>query len=104
MVGALAASGNLQKLEGDIKEDQELASLRIGIEFGMGAFNLIVSLIPAHYHKALEILGMPGDRARATILLQRAAATHHARAPLAALFLLQCESPLALHFSHWKMR
>ncbi|KAG0604085.1 hypothetical protein M758_10G143400 [Ceratodon purpureus] len=87
-MGAAAASGNLQKLEGNIKEDQELASLRIGIEFGMGAFNLIVSLIPGQYHKTLELLGMPGDRARAIILLHRVSTTHHARAPLAALLLL----------------
>lgn len=87
-MGAIAASGNLQKLEGNIKEDQELASLRIGIEFGMGAFNLIVSLIPAQYHKALELLGMPGDRARAIILLNSVSTTHHPRAPLAALMLL----------------
>lgn len=92
VVGAIAASGNLQKLEGNIKEDQELASLRIGIEFGMGAFNLIVSLIPAQYHKALELLGMPGDRARAIILLNSVSTTHHPRAPLAALMLLLCKS------------
>jgi hypothetical protein len=94
LVGAAAASGNLQKLEGNIKEDQELASLRIGIEFGMGAFNLIVSLIPGQYHKTLELLGMPGDRARAIILLHRVSTTHHARAPLAALLLLHCKSHL----------
>ena len=97
MVGAAAASGNLERLEGNIKEDQELASLRISIEFGMGAFNLIVSLIPAQYHKALELLGMPGDRARAIILLHRVSTTHHARAPLAALFLLHCK--LHLYFA-----
>lgn len=91
MVGAAAATGNLQRLEGNIKEDQELASLRISIEFGMGLFNLMVSLIPAQYHKALELLGMPGDRSRAIILLHRVSTTHHARAPLAAIFLLHCK-------------
>ncbi|KAL2652358.1 hypothetical protein R1flu_020486 [Riccia fluitans] len=86
--GVRAAAGNLEKLEGNIKEDQELASLRIAIQFGIGAFNLMVSLIPTNYQKAVELMVVPGDRNQGLSLLRKVSGLHHCRAPLAAIVLL----------------
>lgn len=47
-----------------VKEDAELFSLRIGTQFGEGAFNLILSLIPSSYQRALEVMCFPADRER----------------------------------------
>ncbi|KAJ7530642.1 hypothetical protein O6H91_14G012200 [Diphasiastrum complanatum] len=73
----------------DIREDLELSSLRIGLEFGAGAINLFVSLIPSSYQKAIEIMGVPGEREQGLSLLGKVAATNHPRSPLASLMLLQ---------------
>ncbi|KAL3677448.1 hypothetical protein R1sor_027396 [Riccia sorocarpa] len=86
--GVRAAAANLEKLEGNIKEDQELASLRIAIQFGIGAFNLLVSLIPTNYQKAVELMAVPGDRNQGISLLRKVSCLHHCRAPLAAIVLL----------------
>ncbi|BBM98777.1 tetratricopeptide repeat protein 39 [Marchantia polymorpha subsp. ruderalis] len=86
--GVRAAAGNLERLEGGIKEDQELASLRIGIQFGIGAFNLMISLIPTNYQKAIELMAVPGDRNQGLSLLRKVSGLHHSRAPLAAIVLL----------------
>ncbi|CAM6122075.1 unnamed protein product [Calypogeia fissa] len=87
--GVRAASGNLEKIESGVKEDQELASLRIGVQFGIGAFNLLISLIPSNYQKAIELMGVPGDRDRGLTLLRKVSSLHHCRAPLAAVILLE---------------
>ncbi|XP_024530220.1 tetratricopeptide repeat protein 39C-like [Selaginella moellendorffii] len=89
----LDALGNDQRMVLDtrkgIQEDYELSSLRIGLEFGIGAFNLVVSLIPASFQKATEVMGLPGDRNKGLRLLQKAAATNHPRAPISFVMLLQ---------------
>lgn len=89
--GVRAAAGNLEDIEDGVKEDQELASLRIGVQFGIGAFNLLISLIPSNYQKAIELMGVPGDRELALGLLRKVSSLHHCRAPLAAIVLLECK-------------
>jgi hypothetical protein len=88
--GVRAAAGNLQMLEG-VKEDQELASLRIGVEFGIGSFNLFMSLIPSNYQTAIEFMGVPADRDRALAMLRKVSSLHHCRAALASILMLECK-------------
>ncbi|MCO5569563.1 hypothetical protein L7F22_023278 [Adiantum nelumboides] len=77
-----------------VKEDTELHSLRIGVQFGEGAFNLIMSLIPASYQKALEVMRLPANRERGISLLRKACAEKHPAAPLAYIMLLYYQTAI----------
>lgn len=74
-----------------VKEDEELYSLRLGLQFGEGAFNLILSLIPSSYQKALEVMRFPADRERGVSLLRKSCTTNHPTTALASVMLLYCE-------------
>lgn len=71
-----------------VKEDAELYSLRIGLQFGEGAFNLILSLIPSSYQRALEVMRFPSDREKGLGLLKKACATNHPTTSIACVMLL----------------
>ncbi|KAI5067560.1 hypothetical protein GOP47_0018088 [Adiantum capillus-veneris] len=77
-----------------VKEDTELHSLRIGVQFGEGAFNLILSLIPASYQKALEVMRFPANRERGISLLRKVCAENHPAAPLASIMLLYYQTAI----------
>ncbi|MCO5602771.1 hypothetical protein L7F22_056909 [Adiantum nelumboides] len=77
-----------------VKEDTELHSLRIGVQFGEGAFNLIMSLIPASYQKALEVMRFPANRERGISLLRKACTEKHPAAPLAYIMLLYYQTAI----------
>ncbi|KAH7435473.1 hypothetical protein KP509_06G066500 [Ceratopteris richardii] len=77
-----------------VKEDIELHSLRIGVQLGEGAFNLILSLIPTSYQKALEVMRFPANRKRGISLLQKTCAETHPASPVAYIMILYYQTAI----------
>ncbi|XP_063080181.1 tetratricopeptide repeat protein 39A [Engraulis encrasicolus] len=64
------------------------SQLEGGIFFGIGAFNLTLSLFPARLLKILEFAGFSGDKEYGLSQLQQGAMSHNLRSMLCALLLL----------------
>ncbi|XP_076844744.1 tetratricopeptide repeat protein 39A isoform X2 [Brachyhypopomus gauderio] len=59
-----------------------------GVAFGIGAFNLTLSLFPARILKVLEFAGFSGDKEYGLCRLHQGATSHNLRSMLCALLLL----------------
>ena len=59
-----------------------------GVQFGLGNFNVIISILPSIVLRVVSALGFPSDRARGLELLNTCAKTPGIRQPLSALMLL----------------
>jgi hypothetical protein len=64
------------------------AWVRCLVDFGIGMFNLIVSLLPPTYLSIAELAGFAGSRAEALALLNRSSASGEFWAPFSCLLLL----------------
>ena len=80
----------LQKLGADQCEP----SLRGCIDFGIGCFNLLVSLTPPSVLRLVEVIGFSGDRDYGLQLLNAAHASKSLRSSLASVFLIQYHTVL----------
>eukprot|EP00899_Mesostigma_viride_P003930 jgi/Mesvir1/13538/Mv04544-RA.1 len=67
----------------------EDAPAAAGVDFGLGFFNLIVSLAPPGFSSVIEIIGFSGDRELGLACLHSAAQKGAVRSPLALLLLLE---------------
>lgn len=63
-------------------------SVKGGIQFGIGAFNVIISVLPSILLRIVSALGFPSNRALGLKLLSECAASNGVRSPLSALTLL----------------
>lgn len=59
-----------------------------GLEFGLGAFNCLASILPPIVLRVIAVLGFPSDRAAGLSQLRASLLAGGISAPLAALFLL----------------
>jgi hypothetical protein len=80
----------LQKLDAGQAEP----SLRGCIDFGIGCFNLLVSLTPPSVLRLVEVIGFSGDREYGLQLLNAAHASNTLRSSLASVFLIQYHTVL----------
>ena len=71
------------------------ASLAVIVDFGIGMFNLVASLLPATYLAIAEYIGFGGTRAEATRLLGRSYEADQVWSPFSALLLLYFYTQLA---------
>lgn len=71
------------------------ARLKCVIDFGIGMFNLVVSLLPASYIRIAEYVGFAGNRADAKSLLSRSYQSDEVWSPFSALLLLYFYTQLA---------
>ncbi|XP_078070282.1 tetratricopeptide repeat protein 39B isoform X1 [Mustelus asterias] len=63
-----------------------------GIQLGIGAFNLMLSLLPLRILRLLEFIGFSGNRDLGLSMLREGASTHSLRAVLCALTLLMYQT------------
>ncbi|XP_051875193.1 tetratricopeptide repeat protein 39B isoform X1 [Pristis pectinata] len=63
-----------------------------GVKLGIGAFNLMLSLLPLRILRLLEFIGFSGNRDLGLAMLREGAATHSLRAILCALTLLMYQT------------
>lgn len=66
----------------------EMTDLEAGIHFGIGGFNLVLSLLPPIIIKLLEWVGFSGDRLLGLSHLQKGSRCRSLRSPLCSLLLL----------------
>ena len=71
------------------------ANLAAIVDFGIGMFNLVASLLPATYLAIAEYVGFGGTRAEATRLLGRSYEADQVWSPFSALLLLYFYTQLA---------
>ncbi|MBN3271771.1 TT39B protein, partial [Polyodon spathula] len=67
-----------------------------GVKLGIGAFNLMLSLLPARVLRLLEFIGFSGNREFGLSQLQEGASSHSLRAILSVLTLLLYHTYVAL--------
>ncbi|KAI9156064.1 hypothetical protein H9P43_009174 [Blastocladiella emersonii ATCC 22665] len=60
---------------------------REGIQFGIGALNVVLAILPSKVARVISILGYKGDRDLGFGLIEKAAASDGVRAPIATLFM-----------------
>ncbi|XP_072445235.1 tetratricopeptide repeat protein 39B isoform X1 [Chiloscyllium punctatum] len=63
-----------------------------GVKLGIGAFNLMLSLLPLRILRLLEFIGFSGNRDLGLSMLREGATTHSLRAVLCALTLLMYQT------------
>ncbi|XP_038660379.1 tetratricopeptide repeat protein 39B [Scyliorhinus canicula] len=63
-----------------------------GVKLGIGAFNLMLSLLPLRILRLLEFIGFSGNRDLGLSMLREGASTHSLRAVLCALTLLMYQT------------
>ncbi|XP_062895236.1 tetratricopeptide repeat protein 39B-like isoform X3 [Mobula hypostoma] len=63
-----------------------------GVKLGIGAFNLMLSLLPLRILRLLEFIGFSGNQELGLLMLREGAATHSLRAILCALTLLMYQT------------
>lgn len=61
-----------------------------GIQFGVGALNVALAILPAKIAKMVSILGVRGDKRVGYALLEMAARGGGVRAPIAQLLCVTC--------------
>jgi hypothetical protein len=63
-------------------------ALQCIVDFGVGMFNLVVSLLPPTYVMIAQLAGFSGDRGQAVMLLNRSAGSMQYWSPVSCLLLL----------------
>ena len=63
-------------------------ALQCIVDFGVGMFNLVVSLLPPTYVMIAQLAGFSGDRGQAIMLLNRSAGSMQYWSPVSCLLLL----------------
>ena len=80
------------------QDEADPLDLNDGVGFGIGMFNLVLSLLPEKVLAVAEYFGFSGDRALALNVLQSCHAKGGLRSPLASLLLLTYHTVLASFF------
>lgn len=77
--------------------EEEKLELQTAVDFGIGFFNLIVSLLPPAILRIVEFIGFSGDRTIAITSLRNAIKHHKSMSPFAALMLLAWLCGISAH-------
>ncbi|ORZ33331.1 hypothetical protein BCR44DRAFT_144802 [Catenaria anguillulae PL171] len=78
------AAGGDQSKEFSDKMD---LNTREGVQFGIGALNVVLSILPSKVARLISLFGYKGDKSLGFELLEKACATSGVRAPIAQLFM-----------------
>ncbi|XP_043933140.1 tetratricopeptide repeat protein 39B isoform X2 [Protopterus annectens] len=82
--------------QGNQNKDEAYYQYEGGVKLGIGAFNLMLSLLPARILRLLEFIGFSGNRELGLSQLREGAATPSLRAVLCVLTLLMYHTYIAL--------
>ncbi|XP_045145156.1 tetratricopeptide repeat protein 39B isoform X2 [Echinops telfairi] len=86
----------LQVIEKKKVEQQFFYEFEGGVKLGIGAFNLMLSLLPARIIRLLEFIGFSGNRELGLMQLQEGASGRSMRAPLCCLTILAFHTYICL--------
>nr|XP_023401026.1 tetratricopeptide repeat protein 39B isoform X6 [Loxodonta africana] len=78
----------LHVIEKNKREQQLFYEFEGGVKLGIGAFNLMLSLLPARIIRLLEFIGFSGNRELGLLQLREGASGRSMRAPLCCLTIL----------------
>ena len=76
---------NIKKYYNHLPKNHEIAS---GIEFGVGSFNVIISILPPIILKLVKFLGFPSNFNQGEKMLYNCATHYNIRSPMSILILL----------------
>ncbi|XP_006864567.1 PREDICTED: tetratricopeptide repeat protein 39B [Chrysochloris asiatica] len=86
----------LQVIEKRKLEQQFFSEFEGGVKLGIGAFNLMLSLLPARIIRLLEFIGFSGNRELGLMQLREGASGRSIRAPLCCLTILAFHTYISL--------
>ncbi|XP_077004257.1 tetratricopeptide repeat protein 39B isoform X3 [Tamandua tetradactyla] len=86
----------LQVIQKNKLEQQFLSEFEGGVKLGIGAFNLMLSLLPARIIRLLEFIGFSGNRELGLKQLQEGASGRSMRSPLCCLTILAFHTYISL--------
>ncbi|XP_037652912.1 tetratricopeptide repeat protein 39B [Choloepus didactylus] len=86
----------LQVIQKNKLEQQFFSEFEGGVKLGIGAFNLMLSLLPARIIRLLEFIGFSGNRELGLKQLQEGASGRSIRSPLCCLTILAFHTYISL--------